>query len=96
MKDRFGAVRPGTLEIQLHVVVRQHVQPVIRKRGAQHVTAQCFATLLSLAATREAACLDFCDTAPDPRVWKQDHESCYDAFVAFEKLSEFLAAITYS
>ena len=39
-------------------------------------------------------CLDFCDTAPDPRVWKQDHESCYDAFVAFEKLSEFLAAIT--
>jgi len=39
-------------------------------------------------------CLDFCDTDPDPAVWRQDHESCYEAYPEFEKLSGFLAAIT--
>jgi predicted DNA-binding WGR domain protein len=38
-------------------------------------------------------CLDLCDQSPDPAVWSVDHDSSESAYVAFERLSEFLAAL---
>jgi predicted DNA-binding WGR domain protein len=38
-------------------------------------------------------CLDLCDRSPDPAVWSVDHGDSESAYVKFERLSQFLAAL---